>query len=469
MYLHFAKGITPSKANKWSWNVQWIAAAPAPTLCSGGTPKGGTEWSKYGGSGLVITVSTKACAMIDRPVYVGSMGGDSMHWYTTGSSAIYNDDWKSFRTYIKYIKGLSLGEVRRSWKWHMNFVAFPAGRSKSGICAGETVPGNTNWKRLSRWAIYVDVDTSMCGFSETPVYKTSIGGLGHQWVSLGSSAIYNSGKKGFRTYIYYKGGITVAQAKAWKWHMKWVAHPSAEVVHSGSKSCAGSSSPKAWKPYGSHAVYTDVKTGCKVAEGTPRYVTALSGKSSHYTNHGVSEPYTATADGFRIWMYSTAPIYPATAAKWDWKINWIAAGTVPRTPVPTPVPSFKRAIKGGGWAVSKGKCRIDARVPGRPCLMSPNFPGKYTAEEKCTVIVGKKTSHVAFERFNTEKWFDYVQIGKVQYHGVIKPGKIVKVAHSPVITWSSDFWEEAKGWKICKARAPRLKLGLSEKKRGKKV
>ena len=142
---------------------------------------------------------------------------------------------------------------------------------------------------------------------------------------------------------------------------------------------------------------------------------------------------------------------------------------MPRTPVPTPVPSFKRAIKGGGWAVSKGKCRIDARVPGRPCLMSPNFPGKYTAEETCTVNLGKKTSYVAFERFNTEKWFDYVQIGKVQYHGVIKPGKIVKVAHSPVITWSSDFWEEAKGWKICKARAPRLKLGLSEKKRGKKV
>mmetsp|Transcript_60248 Transcript_60248/g.116162 ORF Transcript_60248/g.116162 Transcript_60248/m.116162 type:complete len:316 (+) Transcript_60248:299-1246(+) len=248
---------------------------------------------------------------------------------------------------------------------------------------------------------------------QKPVCKTSIGGASGPWTTRESSALYYDGQKRFRIFTDPLG-ITVAKARARQWHIKRVAHPKGEMVLSGSKSCAGSSSPKAWKvsPYGKHAVYTDVKTGCKVAEGTPRYVTALSGKSSHYTNHGVSEPYTATADGFRIWMYSTAPIYPATAAKWDWKINWIAAGTVPRTPVPTPVPSFKRAIKGGGWAVSKGKCRIDARVPGRPCLMSPNFPGKYTAEETCTVDWRKKTFYAAFERFDTEMWFDVRRDGK---------------------------------------------------------
>jgi len=203
----------------------------------------------------------------------------------------------------------------------------------------------------------------------------------------------------------------VAKARARQWHIKRVAHPKGEMVLSGSKSCAGKSSPRAWKARASHAMTIYVKTGCNVAEGTLKYVTGRSG-TNQWMSYGISEPYDATADGFRIHLKCPKPITLAKAFKWKFQINWIAAGTVPRTPVPTPVPGFKRAIKGSGWAVVKGKCRIDARVPGRPCLMSPNFPGKYTAEETCTVDWRKKTFYAAFERFDTEMWFDVRRDGK---------------------------------------------------------
>jgi len=463
VYLWSDSGISPAKAKKWSWHVQWIAAAAAPRLCSGGTPKGRTRWSKYGNHGITSVVSTEACGMLDRPVYVASMGGTGNHWLSKGSSAIYADTWKSFQTYI-YRQSISVRNANK-WNWHMNFLAFPAGKSKSGICAGETVPGATSWKQYHSTGLYVDVDTSMCGFSQTPVYKSSIGGASHHWVTQGSSAIYFSSKNKFRVYIY-QPKIKAKQAIQWKWHIKWVAHPKGEVVlPGGSKSCAGISSQNAWKVYARDSIYTDVKTGCKVAEGTPRYVTAVSGKSGHWTAYGVSEPYHATADGFRLYLQAKgAGMIPAKAAKWGWKVSWIAAGTTPKTPVPTPAPKLKRVIKGGGWAVAKGNCRIDARVQGRPCLKSPNFPGKYTAEESCVLKMGKKTTHVVFERFNTEKWFDYVEIGKARYSGVVKPNKVVKLADPKTITWSSDFFEEGKGWTICKAKAPRLKVVMGKKK-----
>merc|ERR1719356_2303155 len=141
--------------------------------------------------------------MVERPVYLSSIGGDSNHWVSTGSSAIYADMWKSYSTYI-HKSGIRVHQAR-SFKWHMNFLALPAGKSKGGICAGETSPGSTKWKQYSSDGLYVDVDTSMCAFSKAPVYKTSIGGTGHQWMTMGSSALYNVGRNKFRVYIFQKG------------------------------------------------------------------------------------------------------------------------------------------------------------------------------------------------------------------------------------------------------------------------
>jgi len=468
MYIYKANGITAKQANLHDWHVHWMAAAQEPQLCWGGTSKKNTKWTQYTRQGVTITMDTKLCAVIDTPVYVSSMGGISSHWTSTGSSAIYKDTWKSHQIYIYYQDGITVNSAK-NFKWHMNFLAQPAGKSKAGTCAGQTMPAQTDWKQYHKDGVYVDVDTSDCGFSKTPVYKTSIGGLS-QWKTKGSSALYSVTKKGFRVYIYYPG-IKVKAATSWRWHIKWIAHPKGELKHAGGgKSCAGTSSASDWKTYKptpGKGIYIDVKTGCNFGGIMPTYVTAIAGTSSHWSTTGASEHYSATPDGFRIFLNQAGGgLTPASAKKNGYQIHWIAAGTPPPTPAPTPSPPMRKVKKGGGWEVSKGNCMIDARIKGMPCIMSPNFPKKYGREEKCTVKMGRDTKYVSVQHFDTEKYFDYIQTGTAQYHGQIKPKTKIKLAGQPVITWSSDFWLGAKGFKICKSKAPKIRL-VPKKKGGK--
>merc|ERR1719195_2079985 len=68
----------------------------------------------------------------------------------------------------------------------------------------------------------------------------------------------------------------------------------------------------------------------------------------------------------------------------------------------------------------------------------------------------KKTDYVALEG-SSEKYFDYLTLGGKQYSGNFK-GKKVKVKGLTDAKWTADFWEGTKGWKFCKASAPRLKI-----------
>ncbi|MER5176478.1 MAG: hypothetical protein ABJB76_07895 [Candidatus Nitrosocosmicus sp.] len=49
--------------------------------------------------------------------------------------------------------------------------------------------------------IYLDVDTSASGFSNTPIYVSAIGGTFWHYEMTGGSAIYNPSKSGFRVYV----------------------------------------------------------------------------------------------------------------------------------------------------------------------------------------------------------------------------------------------------------------------------
>ena len=51
---------------------------------------------------------------------------------------------------------------------------------------GSTIPGSTNWQPYgNNTGVYVDIDTSGCGFSNTPRYFTSIGGTSSHWSTTG--------------------------------------------------------------------------------------------------------------------------------------------------------------------------------------------------------------------------------------------------------------------------------------------
>jgi hypothetical protein len=81
-------------------------AQAAMKMGVGSTPRG-LNWVDYKDAsgrliGVYIDVDTSAAGFSKTPIYVSSIGGDSNHWKTTGSSAIYQATATRFRIYIRY-------------------------------------------------------------------------------------------------------------------------------------------------------------------------------------------------------------------------------------------------------------------------------------------------------------------------------------------------------------------------------
>ncbi|MBO1350947.1 MAG: hypothetical protein EBE86_027890 [Hormoscilla sp. GUM202] len=91
------------------------------------------------------------------------------------------------------------------------------------IASGSTTPCKTEWVDYNQKGIYVDVDTSAAGFTETPLYFTSIGGKGNHWTTSGATSIYSASPTGFRIYIYKDVSLTPEYANDRCWHMNWMA------------------------------------------------------------------------------------------------------------------------------------------------------------------------------------------------------------------------------------------------------
>jgi len=108
-------------------------------------------------------------------------------------------------------------------------LSVTAGTDGTKIASGSTTPGATNWEAYGESALYVDVDTSAAGFTQTPVYVTSIGGDGKHWDIVGASSLYKATATGFRVYI--RRDVTSEPAQALtpqfansnKWHINWIA------------------------------------------------------------------------------------------------------------------------------------------------------------------------------------------------------------------------------------------------------
>ena len=92
--------------------------------------------------------------------------------------------------------------------------------------SGTTVPGATNWQPYgNNTGIYLDIDTSGCGFTSIPRYFTTIGGRSNHWSTTGATSIYNATPTKFRVYVRFSNGaaLTPAYANARMWHINWLA------------------------------------------------------------------------------------------------------------------------------------------------------------------------------------------------------------------------------------------------------
>lgn len=94
------------------------------------------------------------------------------------------------------------------------------------IASGQTPPGSTNWQQIigNTSGIFVDVNTSAAGFSNTPVYVTSLGGNVSNWTTTGGSSVYFETPAGFRVYVRWSDGniLTPGQANSFQWHINWI-------------------------------------------------------------------------------------------------------------------------------------------------------------------------------------------------------------------------------------------------------
>ncbi|MFP2927211.1 M57 family metalloprotease [Pyxidicoccus sp. 3LG] len=189
------------------------------------------------------------------------------------------------------------------------------------VCTGHTQQGSTNWQQYNADGIYLDVSTAGCGYSETPLYVTSIAGVASHWQSSGATAIYDPTPTGFRVYVNYPG-ITPALANEGGWHLNWQATPNNLRQPT---LCTGQTAYGAtgWQQYSADGIYLDVSTaGCGYG-GTPLYFTSIGGDSGHWQSSGATAIYDSTSTGFRVYV-SYPGITPAQANQWGWHLNWSA-------------------------------------------------------------------------------------------------------------------------------------------------
>ncbi|MCY1014192.1 S8 family peptidase [Pyxidicoccus sp. MSG2] len=216
-------GITPAQANAWGWYLNWQATPNnlhQPSLCTGQTAQGATNWQVYTADDVYLDVNTAACGFASTPLYFTSLGGTSSHWVALGATAIYIPTATGFRVYVRS-PGITPA-LANQLGWHLNWQATPNNLNQPSLCTGQTTQGATNWQVYSPNDVFLDVNTAGCGFASTPQYVTSLGGTSSHWVASGATAIYTPTATGFRVYVQ-QSGITPALANQLGWHLNWSA------------------------------------------------------------------------------------------------------------------------------------------------------------------------------------------------------------------------------------------------------
>ena len=210
--------------------------------------------------------------------------------------------------------------------------------------------------------ICIDVDTSSHHFTFTPHYVASFGGTGSEHhMTTGASSVYHASPTGFRVYIKkeqclscmsqgqqqtQRTPLTAILAKERGYHINWVAE-TAPCTGAGDStgvaqySQAGGASN--WQQYcwtegpprQCTGVFVDVTFPPGAFLETPVIVASLHGTTNHADARGGSSIYSATPNGFRVYVHSTAGtgatgtvgtgITPAEVMQWGWKIVYLAS------------------------------------------------------------------------------------------------------------------------------------------------
>jgi secreted trypsin-like serine protease len=220
----YKSGITPALANSWKWHLNWQGASINQNqgeMCTGRTTPGATSWVQYNTRTVYVDVSTSRCNRTSTPRYFTSLGGSGSHWTTFGATSIYSPTPTGFRVYV--VQNDITPAIANQHKWHINWASTPpAAQTNLTQCTGNTATGS-NWVQYSTDSIYLDVDTSSCQRTVTPLYFASLGGRTSHFTALGATSIYKPTPTGFRVYLS-QSGLTAADAADRQYYINWGAY-----------------------------------------------------------------------------------------------------------------------------------------------------------------------------------------------------------------------------------------------------
>ena len=208
--------------------------------------------------------------------------------------------------------------------WVVKLTTISSGPVRMGKYGwtGSTIPGSTDWVQYGENSIYVDVDTSLAGFTETPLYFASLGGYYRQWEVDGFDAIYYPTAEGFRIYLRNEldNSLTPDNANERGWYIQWTGIPKTENMVGSTVRGATD-----WRQYGRNSIYADVDTAAAGFIDTPLYFTSLGGYSNHWEVDGINAIYSPTRTGFRIYLRDELSDYltPGLANQMGWIVQWL--------------------------------------------------------------------------------------------------------------------------------------------------
>lgn len=122
-------GITVAQAAAWGWHINWSASPPNNDngdYCTGKSALTDTAWEQYGKNGIIANLETAGC---DAPLVFTTLSGDRSHWYTTGSSSIYDANSNGFRLQVSRDRVTPAFAKHNGWHVHWTRVAPTAGRA----------------------------------------------------------------------------------------------------------------------------------------------------------------------------------------------------------------------------------------------------------------------------------------------------------------------------------------------------
>lgn len=306
--------------------IESVISGPSMTACNGRTIPGKTRWFDHVFlNGPVAAPDTSACGTPEAPggaadgdtMYFTSLGGNTNHWLALGANTLFDSPKVNFSVRLEL--GGTDAALAESRKYHLNWEEVVPGTQRSDLCAGRTPRGSTAWQQYNSNGIYVDVNTTACGFSQVPAYFTA---LASKFSAPGVSAVTSIYPRpnGFRVFLR-RSGITVAEASANEWHVNWQAVP---YGTNNSEACVGRTNPNntPWVQYGGSVpgLYVDVDTTACGESYTPNYLTSLGGTSRHWAALGVTSIYSPTPTGFRVYLNTTETVASAQSMKWH--VNW---------------------------------------------------------------------------------------------------------------------------------------------------